>query len=175
MDLHREAPPDMIPDRDFSRAGLAVLAVVAAFFAGYLVNDPQWSRGSGSDRATLSQAAGAYAHHGTVDLSNSSTIPQVDLVVHKDPVAGSNLEVITQNFRFAPERAGSEHIAGEGHAHLYVDGRKVARLYGRWFHLADLAPGTHTVRVTLNANSHRELAIGGEVIEDVEVITVAER
>jgi len=90
-------------------------------------------------------------------------------------MAGRNLEIITENFRFAPEHAGSENVAGEGHAHLYIDGKKIARVYGPWFYIPEPGPGTHSVRVTLNANSHQDFVVGNQVIEDTENFTVSER
>jgi len=63
-------------------------------------------------------------------------------------------------------------VAGEGHAHLYLDGEKVARVYGRWFHIPEPGPGAHSVRVTLNANS-QDLVINGEVIADTETFSIA--
>ena len=63
------------------------------------------------------------------------------------------------------ERSGGDHVAGEGHAHVYVDGEKIARLYGPWLHIPSLSPGA-VVEVTLNANDHRPLAIGSGRIAD---------
>ena len=67
---------------------------------------------------------------------------------------------MTTNFRFAPENASSPHRDGEGHALLYVNGEKVARLYGPWFHIEFLPSGPTKVTVTLNANDHSGLAVG---------------
>lgn len=108
---------------------------------------------------------GRSGHHDhgaeAISLPGGETAPSVALRVFRDPVAGWNLKVETARFRFAPEAAGAAHRAGEGHAHLYVDGEKVARLYGPWFHLASLPKGAAELRVTLNANDHRPLAVGG--------------
>jgi hypothetical protein len=54
---------------------------------------------------------------------------------------------------------------GEGHAHLYIDNVKRARLYGTWFHLEDLEPGKHIIRVTLNANNHSALIAKQRLVE----------
>lgn len=47
----------------------------------------------------------------------------------------------------------------EGHAHLFIDGKKIGRVYSNWYHINPLRQGSHTIRVTLNANDHSELAL----------------
>jgi hypothetical protein len=98
--------------------------------------------------------------------------PTVDLVVHKDAKAGWNLELRTTDFRWAPENVSTDAVMGEGHAHLYVDGVKVARVYGPWYYLGSLPEGEHQLRVTMNANDHSEYAVGGHVVEDDEAVVV---
>jgi hypothetical protein len=82
------------------------------------------------------------------------------------------LQVKTTNFAFAPERINTKGIASEGHAHLYIDGKKVTRLYGPWYYLGNLSPGQRTVTVTLNANGHEDLIYGGKPIQATQMIQV---
>lgn len=96
----------------------------------------------------------------------------VALAVTPDPMKGHNLVLRTRAFRFAPERASTAHRAGEGHAHLYVDGVKRTRLYGPAYYLGDLTPGRHVVRVTLNANDHRDFWRGGKPLAREVVVEV---
>ena len=63
-------------------------------------------------------------------------------------------------------------MRGEGHAHVYVDGEKAARIYGPWFHLGALPPGEVTLGVTLNANDHSLLAVSGRPLKAEKTITV---
>ena len=109
-------------------------------------------------------AALAEHQHGTLAVANQGA-PTVVITATADSMTGWNVHVETKNFRFAPEHVGQAHVAGEGHAHLYLDGKKIARLYGPWFHVPAQAAGKHSLRVTLNANSHEELAVDGKVIE----------
>jgi hypothetical protein len=81
----------------------AVLAVLAAFFAGYLVGGQPRSMASEHESKAPGAVSHAHAHHGTIDISDSTAIPQVDLVIHNDSMSGRNLEIITENFRFACE------------------------------------------------------------------------
>jgi hypothetical protein len=85
-----------------------------------------------------------------------------------------NVHIMTENFAFAPGKVGSSHVFGEGHAHVFVDDVKISRAYGPWYHLPRLDPGTHTIRVTLNTNDHREYAVNGETIAATQTVTVAE-
>lgn len=167
-------PDGMFHGSDTARTAV-VLAVLAAFFGGYLLGAQQRAMASQGHSAVRYDAAHVHKRDEVINVSGDGTTPRVDLVIHDDAISGRNLEVITENFRFAPEHASWEHVAGEGHAHLYIDGKKVARLYGRWFHIPDPRPGTHTIRVTLNSNTHRALAFEGRVIEDVEILTVTEQ
>lgn len=114
----------------------------------------------------------APAHTGKVVVPDSSVAPAVRLEALKDELAGWNLHVETQNFSFAPEKFGQEHTPGKGHAHLFADGRKRARLYSPWHHIDTLTPGSHTIIVTLNANNHDIYYRDGQVIADTLRLTV---
>jgi len=113
--------------------------------------------------------------HGMMEVGDAAAPPTVRLSVHKDLKAGWNLQVQVENFRFAPEHASAAHVPGEGHAHLFVDGKKVTRLYGEWYHIPALAPGTHKITVTLNANSHEDLTIKGKPISATQDVRVPAR
>lgn len=98
--------------------------------------------------------------------------PGLAIAITRDPLAGWNLELVTENFEFAPRQASHAHTPGKGHAHLYIDHKKIARLYGNWFHITDLAPGPHEIRVTLNANDHSTLAVKGRPVAAMTQIEV---
>lgn len=105
-------------------------------------------------------------NHGILDISQDSILPQIEkLTLIKDPMSGWNIHVAVNNFRFAPENASKEHRKGEGHAHLYINGNKVARLYSPWFHIPEFIKDKNEIKVTLNSNDHQTLAIGQEPIE----------
>jgi len=98
--------------------------------------------------------------------------PGVAIMLHAGPMAGHNLHVMTENFAFAPENASLENTAGEGHAHVYVNGAKLGRLYGAWMHLDALPKGEVKITVTLNSNDHRPLSVAGEPAAATQIITV---
>ena len=97
-----------------------------------------------------------------LEVSQNDQIPTVTLTVLKDLMSGWNAKVVVEHFRFAPENASQDHVAGDGH--LYVDGVKINRLYCDWYHLEKLTAGSHTVMVSLSSNDHRDLTHNGQVI-----------
>ena len=114
---------------------------------------------------------GAHKHYQKIEIQNPAMVPEVAIQAQRDSMAGWNIHVLATQFAFTPENAGKKHVAGQGHAHLYVDGKKVARLYGPWFHLPALSPGKHVLKVTLNANSHEEYAFKGKPVSgQIEVV-----
>jgi hypothetical protein len=111
-------------------------------------------------------------HHSQLEIPTGQPLPTVNLVVRPDAMQGWNLEVKVTNFRFAPERINTKSLTTEGHAHLYIDGKKITRLYGPWFYLPTLEPGQHQITVTLNTNGHEALAYKGQVISATTLIQV---
>jgi hypothetical protein len=99
-------------------------------------------------------------HDAILNLPASDTAPTLAIAVTEDPMAGYNLQILTENFAFSPENASLGHVEGEGHAHVYINGVKLGRFYGAWVHLDHLPEGEVTIEVTLNANDHRALAVG---------------
>lgn len=113
------------------------------------------------------------AGHMHADTMPTATDMAVAVEASLDAKQGVNVHVTTTDFTWAPEHASGGAADGEGHAHLYLDGEKVGRLYGEWFHVGDdLAPGEHEVRVTLNANDHRDYTRDGEVVEATATVMV---
>ena len=64
------------------------------------------------------------------------------------------------------------HTDGAGHAHIYVDGVKLGRVFENEYHIENLPPGEHEIRVSLNSNNHRELTYDGKKVEDTAIVTV---
>jgi hypothetical protein len=111
--------------------------------------------------------------HEALEIPDGQPVPSVDLIVHQDPTQGWNLEIQTSNFRFAPENLEQPSSPTEGHAHLYINGEKITRLYGNWYYLANLEPGSHEITVSLSTNGHDELVHNGQPIGDTEIVEVS--
>ena len=105
-----------------------------------------------------------HSHGNELHLPSGPDTPSVRATIKADPAGGYNLHVMVKNFRFAPENASGKHVAGEGHGHIYVNGEKIARLYGEWFHIQKLPEDGAIVGVTLNANDHRNIIVDGKKV-----------
>lgn len=92
--------------------------------------------------------------------------PTLDLKVYALADGSFNLQLQTSNFTFTPQNIDMAPVPGEGHAHLYVDGVKLARLYGEWHHLPTLPPDAEALTVSLYANNHQGFAVNGALIAD---------
>lgn len=97
-------------------------------------------------------------------FGESAPAPTVSFDITADPMSGWNIHINTEYFEFTPSKINQDASAGEGHGHIYVDGFKMARVYGHWYHLKKLTPGEHTVTISLNANDHSALHYQGQAI-----------
>jgi hypothetical protein len=110
--------------------------------------------------------------HGTIAIPDGQPIPTVKLVVTPDSMAGWNMEIQLANFAFNPAQMNQSSKITEGHAHLLLNDRKVARIYGTWNHIPKLPKGQNVLKVVLMTNKHETLTtngqpIGGQVTIDV--------
>ena len=155
---------------------LFAIGLVFGGTAGFLIAAANGVTLDGHDHdhgvATHGSADHGKMKHDELLAVGATEAPELDIFVTPDPMSGWNLKIETGNFRFAPEKASTSHVAGEGHAHIYINGEKVARHYGNWFHIASLPHGENTITVSLNANDHRQLAVGEKAIEASTVVTV---
>ncbi len=113
----------------------------------------------------------AMAHDTPIEV-DAATAPELAVAVTPDPMAGYNLNVQVENFEFSPEQASLAHADGQGHAHVYVNGAKLARLYASWMHIDALPEGEVTIDVTLNSNNHQPFAVDGKVIKASTTLVV---
>ena len=84
---------------------------------------------------TASRASGSGGHehgkqhaHPLMSMPAASA-PSLELTLEEHESGALSLRLATDRFRFSKEHVDGEHIAGEGHAHLYVDGKKIGRIY----------------------------------------------
>ncbi|NEO91965.1 MAG: hypothetical protein F6K56_17650 [Moorea sp. SIO3G5] len=108
--------------------------------------------------------------HGTMEIPSGQPVPDVDIVVYPDPMTGWNLEIKVSNFQFSPKNASKAHQPGEGHGHLFINGKKITRIYSNWYYIGKLEPGRNEITVTLNSNNHQDIVHNGEMISDTEII-----
>ena len=129
-------------------------------------NNPSASEHSSMHNPKMLNADGhVAAHEMPLSLETNSLVPEISITLHKDPMSGYNLHLMTRNFVLSGAGASLAHKSGEGHAHLYIDGVKQARLYGPWIHIPKLDDNASTLSVSLNSNDHRPLFIQGQPIK----------
>lgn len=148
---------------------ISVIALLMGWTGGYLLA----SSSSDSDESSSVMQEEAMVHaHETYELDPAEAdIPSVQLLAEKDSKSGWNLTLETENFEFDPQSVNGENEEGKGHAHLWVDGVKLTRLYSNNFYLDNLEPGEHELSVTLNTNQHQDYVVNGEIIRsNIDVV-----
>ena len=106
----------------------------------------------------------------------SKSAPAAFLEIEKDSTGGFNVHISTTRFTWRPDSASMQHVDGQGHAHVYLDGRKIMRIYNDWFHLNTFQfatkAGEQLLSIELVGNDHvpyttQGLPIGAEQLIDV--------
>jgi hypothetical protein len=139
-----------------------IIGIIVGVTGSQLFMTPDVSTMDMSDSTDMSSM------HKMIKVDPEAPVPEVVISATKDTKDGYNLYVDTKNYTFTPEAISDEVVPNEGHAHIYINGVKAARLYGDWFHLgSDLfTQEENEIRVTLNANNHDEWASEGQTIAD---------
>jgi hypothetical protein len=107
-----------------------------------------------------------------LEISGEAGVPEITLEVAAAEEGGLMVTYDVSNFTFSTEHANSDHVEGEGHAHVLVDGVEKAMVFGDPVLLPDVMPGEHEVSISLNANSHETLTYNGEVIGSSVMFTL---
>lgn len=155
------------------------------FVAGRLTDDTNKSNESvkmadahdhdSDDHSTADHDHSTDTHsHSSFEVAASQAPSISNLRVVKDKKSGWNLSFDVAAFVFDPANASNVHVGGHGHAHLYIDGKKVTRLYASDHYINELEAGTHTFKVTLNTNDHQEYVVDGVVVGTEATIVVSE-
>ena len=155
--------------------GTAVLVAIASLFQPLFWVSAQLSApGPTPGQETLQQDA--IHQHGLVAVDPERPIPSLALELIPDAMEGYNLHLLTKHYRFTPEKTNQDNANGQGHAHLYINGKKIKRLYGAWEHLSSklFQAGENLIAVTLNANDHAVWRVNrSEVMAQILVDTKA--
>ncbi len=147
---------------------LLITGILVGSALTYTVMGNILSDGDGHDHDHDSyQVEAEYHDHSThdhaegIETSQWDHIPSVTAELTPDAVSGYNLHIKTAHFELVPPATENTDARGEGHAHLYVNGEKIARVYGHWFHISSLPEGKNTITVSLNGHGHEELLNNG--------------
>ncbi len=117
--------------------------------------------------------------HAPIGVPDGVAEPGLSLTLYKDTQDGYNLQLISRAFKLGPPprrvlsmeesmQATTDSDTGflEGHAHLYINGEKIQRIYGSDVHIPEhLIPvGTNQITVTLNNHGHMYWIINGKQV-----------
>ena len=152
---------------EFERAGMIHVEVEV------LAADASGPMHSGHGQHAGKHKQGAHAHgHQTLMEMDAASAPSLEMSL--EPLDGGawHLHLETARFQFSEEHADQPHVAGEGHAHLYINGKKIGRLYGSPSRIDALPPGLHEIKVGLYTNDHAAYASGGREIAERFVVLV---
>lgn len=107
--------------------------------------------------------------HQPVALPDTTPRPALSLVLRRDAMSGFNLELLLQRYHMTPPPDAAMSMAAmmapsvdletgwaAGHAHLYINGEKIQRLYGRHTHIPGtlFREGMNLVTVSINNHGH---------------------
>ena len=124
---------------------------------------------------TLPTPAQAYSAISVHEIEQE-VAPKAVLEIKKDPTGGFNVHVVTTNFVWRPEMASMQHVPGEGHAHIYLDGRKIMRIYNEWFHLNTFQfatkAGEQLLSIEFVGNDHAPYTIQGFPVGAEQLVDV---
>lgn len=107
--------------------------------------------------APLVNALGAPPRTVFLQLPEDMPEPSVTLAARRLPSGNWQLEVATTGFRFTAMCVSDAEPAPVGHAHIVMDGVKVASAYAPTADLGPLPPGRHTIAAVLRGQDHRAL------------------
>ena len=79
-----------------------------------------------------------------------------------------HLQLKVTSFAFSVENMGKDNRFGEGHVHIYVDGKKIAKAFEETYVVKDLPSGKHDIVVELAHNNHDSYGIKQEFSVNVK-------
>ncbi len=116
--------------------------------------------------------------HSSMDQAAMAMMPQVG-ILEMQVLPGADdgiwtVSLTTENFEFyKPEPGGDVPDAdGQGHAHLYLNGLKLGRMYAPTAQINSLPAGQYTVEVALNSNTHAPYMADGQPVAAQAMIEV---
>jgi len=105
-------------------------------------------------------ASGEEMSHGTVEIRAGFRVPELSAELFVDAMDGYNLQLELAHYSIMPpikKLIGSApKVQLEGHAHLYINGVKIQRVYGHNLHLPAklFNNGINTITISLHDHNH---------------------
>ena len=105
--------------------------------------------------------------HVLLELDENTPVPQISLNLVRDAIDGVNLHIKTNRYILnAPHSPTPESEYISGHAHLFINAKKVQRVYGADVHLpaALFRKGVNQIAISLNSHQHENYTKNGQNI-----------
>ena len=85
--------------------------------------------------------------HGQIELAGypPDELPDVRMEINDDPMGGYNIRVTTTNFKFTRKTSIRQTVCMKDMHGLHINGEKVARIYGEYYHLAAMPPNLRNI------------------------------
>ncbi len=108
---------------------------------------------------------GAMQHDNAIGVEEDLA-PSVE-IIPPETISADGFDVIlaVDNFDFVMAADDASHQPNQGHAHIYLNGLKLGRMYEDRFRVGALTPGEYRLRVGLNTNDHRPYEVSGSTVE----------
>lgn len=170
--------PMVVPGSDTAQlamdgAHLIVQVVPSDFPEGGFLPVTLEFEAAGKVNARLHNTGPSAMRHGGAEGVTSEPAPTLALDWAEGPgAAGGVLRVAVENLQIVQVPDGTAHVPGEGHAHAYLNGLKLGRVYGEAFEIGALLPGDYTLMVSLNTHDHRPYLVDGTPVADVLKFTI---
>ena len=108
-------------------------------------------------------------HQQQLPVPEGRPLPQIALELARDSEDGFNLHVELRNFHMESPSFSSGSYDGilSGHAHLYLNGKKLTRLYSADLHLPArlFREGINSLQLSINDHNHAVWAVDKEPIQ----------
>lgn len=108
------------------------------------------------------------------ESNQSSNVIEVSGVRGEEPIIRHHvkdrnvyIEVVISPFQFK-KPTQSKKVNGEGHVHLFLNGKKVDEIYQAAFIVKGLPPGKHQLKVEIVHNDHSPYPIAKEFDVDIQ-------
>ena len=96
--------------------------------------------------------------HDLRELPVEVKVPTIQLALYRDEKSGFNLHIHVEHYELEPPEFSDSQAPRvvQGHAHLFINGKKFSRIYSPYLHIpADaLLQGINGLTVTLNDHQH---------------------
>lgn len=113
-------------------------------------------------RVMLPDEADPHAMHAAMGHAMTVEAGDMRLAMEVEPAEdGWRVLIDAPGLEFSADAADGEHVPGQGHGHLYLNGLKLQRVYSPELRIGALPPGSYELTLSLNANDHRAYAVDG--------------